>query len=196
MTEPIPRGRWTERVHQGLCTLLEGDRSASCLAALDWDHTSIRGDISYALFDDLCKTHPMDLLSCVYRLLNWHEDRDKNDVPAFEMARALREASLAPMSTVTATARAWRGMLAGLRAAYRSGHKRRSHDFAIAAALVAHDEGGHSEAKDDVSGGDRLDAALTSALAFDRDSDWSQFGDDYFWLEDPEEAPILNREEG
>ena len=61
MTEPIPRGRWTERVHQGLCTLLEGDRSASCLAALDWDHTSIRGDISYALFDDLCKTHPMDL---------------------------------------------------------------------------------------------------------------------------------------
>jgi len=145
---------------------------------------------------DQPQTHPMDLLSCVYRLLNWHEDRDKNDVPAFEMARALREASLAPMSTVTATARAWRGMLAGLRAAYRSGHKRRSHDFAIAAALVAHDEGGHSEAKDDVSGGDRLDAALTSALAFDRDSDWSQFGDDYFWLEDPEEAPILNREEG
>lgn len=48
MAHPLPPGHWAPAVHRMLCTVLE-TAPAGSVAALDFDHTCIAGDISHAL---------------------------------------------------------------------------------------------------------------------------------------------------
>lgn len=57
---PLPRRRWSAAAHAGLTDLI-GRGGSHRVAALDWDETAIRGDISYALLDDLDGSTDEDL---------------------------------------------------------------------------------------------------------------------------------------
>ena len=59
MSTLLPPRRWTPSVRQHLDDLIR--RPEPGLAALDWDETCIRGDISYALLDDLDEESDRDL---------------------------------------------------------------------------------------------------------------------------------------
>lgn len=59
MSELLPRRRWTEAAHGGLTGLLAHTHNG--LLALDWDETSMCGDISYALLDELDAASADDL---------------------------------------------------------------------------------------------------------------------------------------
>jgi phosphoserine phosphatase len=69
---PLPRRRWSAPVHAALGTLLN-DAHRGSTAALDWDETTSKGDISLALLADM---DPRGALRSEY------ERREQEDVPA------------------------------------------------------------------------------------------------------------------
>ena len=52
-TPHLPRRRWSEAAYDALAERISTRFDHRPVAALDWDETCIRGDISYALLDDL-----------------------------------------------------------------------------------------------------------------------------------------------
>ena len=57
----LPRRRWSTDAHDGITALVRKRAGQRSIAALDWDETCVRGDISYALLDDLDRESPDDL---------------------------------------------------------------------------------------------------------------------------------------